>query len=133
MPRERSRLLIRAWPRTTSRTTVMCIRESSRSALNPRGALKIRFASAPPQLLGETVGIPPVALLAAALGDPRDDDLVDVRTQRLVEPSTLDAFLEDQMLATRNPPDRLDQRVAVDFDREVREPLARHCEMTASV
>ncbi len=78
-----------------------------------------------PQLLRQTVGIPPVALLTPTLGDPRDDDLVDVGTQRLVEPGTLDAFLEDPMLATRNPPDRLDQRMAVGLDREVREPLAR--------
>jgi hypothetical protein len=50
-----------------------------------------------PQLLGQTVSIPPVALLAAARGDPRDDDLVDVGTQCLVEPGTLDAFSAPQL------------------------------------
>jgi hypothetical protein len=49
------------------------------------------------------------------------DVLVEESFQRLLEPSTLQPFLHDQMLVPRDHPNRFDQGLAVGLDREVLE------------
>ena len=75
------------------------------------------------QLLGQAIRIALVALRPSALPDPRNHDLVHVRTQRLVQPRALESLFEDQNLPARNHADSLDQGLAVGLDREVLQPL----------
>ena len=64
-----------------------------------------------------------VALRPSALPDRGHDDLVHVRTQRLVQPRALESLFEGQNLPARNHADGLDQGLAVGLDREVLQPL----------
>ena len=50
------------------------------------------------ELLGQAIRIALVALRPSALRDACHHELVHVWTQRLVEPGTLKAFFDDQML-----------------------------------
>ena len=79
-------------------------------------------------------GVALVALRSPALRDPCYDDLVHVRSQRLVQPRTLKPFFENQMLLPRDHAHGLDQGLAVGFDREVFQSLPRlrdHCQRAA--
>ncbi len=103
----------------------MCPGQLAKQAELPR-CFEDTFAKRPgPQGLRQGVGIALVVLLPPTLRDPGHHDLVHVWAQRLVEPGTLQTLFEDQVLATRNHPDRLDQGLAVGLDREVLQPLAR--------
>jgi hypothetical protein len=73
------------------------------------------------QLLGQSIRIALVALRASALCDPGHYEFVHVRTQCLVEPSTLKSFFDDQMLVPGDHANGLDQRLAVRLDREILE------------
>src|SRR4030095_7924184 len=77
-----------------------------------------------PQLLGQAIRIPLVALLSPALCNAGHHDLRDVWAERLVEPRTLQPLFEDQMLLAGDHPNRLDQGLAVGLDRKVLQPLA---------
>ena len=77
-----------------------------------------------PQFLGQRVGIFPIALLTATADHSRDDDLLDVSGQGLVEPRALGPFLEDQVTVSRHGPHGLDQGRSVGLYREVPKPLA---------
>jgi hypothetical protein len=87
-----------------------------------------------PQLLGQRIGVALVALRAPTLRDPGHHQLVDVGRERLVQPGTLQALLEDQVLVTRDHADRFDECLAVGLDREVLEPapfLGNHSQRAA--
>jgi hypothetical protein len=81
-------------------------RELAQPCELPRRLEDTLLEVAHPQLLGQRVGVSLVALQSPALRDPSDHELVDLWTQRLVEPGALQALLEDQVLAARDHPDR---------------------------
>ena len=87
IPRARYMTLMRLCTRTTSRTSIEWTRANSRSRLNLRGALSTGvMTSIRAQVLGPHGGVQDVALLAAALTDSGDHDLVHVGDEDLVEP-----------------------------------------------
>jgi hypothetical protein len=73
------------------------------------------------EVLLDTVGIAFVALWTSTRREPGHCEFLDVRSQRLVEPSTLQPLLEDRSFVPGNHPNRFDQGLAVDLGLKVLE------------
>ncbi len=76
------------------------------------------------KLLGESTCIQGVVPLPTARRYTCDRDVVDVRSESLVEPSALRALLDYEMASARNQADRLDERPAVGFHGKARQALS---------